>query len=58
MHLVYDKDLKILYEKCKFVLIIKSYVPEFLSFREVNHLLRLLSQLKITIPDPEVIFMD
>ena len=57
---VCDKDLKILYEQYQFAQITEPYVPGFLAFREVNHLLSLLSDLKITNPEfyPEVILMD
>lgn len=55
-----DKDLNILYEKYQFVQITEPYVPGFLAFREVNHLVSLLSEVKTSNPElyPEVILVD
>lgn len=57
---VCDKDFKILYEKYNFVQITEPYVPGFLAFREVDHLVSLLTDLKMTKPElfPEVILID
>ena len=41
-----SKSLKIVYEDYKLVTIDEPYVPGFLAFREVNHLVKLIDELK------------
>ena len=55
-----DKDLKIVYEDYKLVKMTEPYVPGFLAFREVNHLVDLINDLKKNSPQflPQVILVD
>jgi deoxyinosine 3'endonuclease (endonuclease V) len=55
-----DKDLKIVYEDYKLVKMTEPYVPGFLAFREVNHLVDLINDLKKNAPEfiPQVILVD
>lgn len=55
-----DPQLNILYQKHNFVDITEPYVPGFLAFREVNHLVDLLNDLNKYAPAlyPEVILVD
>ena len=55
-----DKDLKIVYEDYKLVKMTEPYVPGFLAFREVNHLVNLINDLKKNSPEflPQVILVD
>lgn len=55
-----DKDLHILYEKYELVQITEPYVPGFLAFREVKHLISLYNELLQLHPEykPEVILVD
>lgn len=55
-----DKDLHILYEKYELVQITEPYVPGFLAFREVKHLINLYNELLQLHPEykPEVILVD
>lgn len=55
-----DKDLNVLYEHFEFVQLTEPYVPGFLAFREVNHLVRQVEFLKKMYPDfmPQVILCD
>ena len=55
-----DKDLHILYEKYELVQITEPYVPGFLAFREVKHLISLYNDLLTLHPEykPEVILVD
>lgn len=48
------------YEICKLVKMNEPYIPGFLAFREVNHLLDLINELKIKAPQyiPQVILVD
>lgn len=57
---VCDKDLKIVYEDYKLVKMTEPYVPGFLAFREVNHLIDLINDLKKNSPQyiPQVILVD
>lgn len=57
---VCDKDLKIVYEDYKLVKMEEPYVPGFLAFREVNHLVALVNDLKKNSPQflPQVILVD
>ena len=57
---VCDKDLKIVYEDYKVVKMTEPYVPGFLAFREVNHLVDLVNDLKKNSPEflPQVILVD
>ena len=57
---VCDKDLKIVYEDYKVVKMTEPYVPGFLAFREVNHLVDLVNDLKKNAPEflPQVILVD
>jgi len=54
------KTKKSLFEKTKMVKITQPYVPGFLAFREVDHLLELFNELKISNPEfiPDVIIVD
>ena len=54
------KSLKIVYEDYKLVTIDEPYVPGFLAFREVNHLVKLIDELKKNAPQyiPQVILVD
>jgi deoxyinosine 3'endonuclease (endonuclease V) len=53
-------NYNILYEKFEFVKITQPYVPGFLAFREVDHLLKLLEDLKNSRPElmPQIILID
>jgi len=55
-----DKDLKIVYEDYKLVKMTEPYVPGFLAFREVNHLVNLINDLKKNSPEflPQIILVD
>ena len=55
-----DKDLKIVYEDYKLVKMTEPYVPGFLAFREVNHLVDLINDLKKNAPEylPQLILVD
>lgn len=55
-----DKDLNVLYEHFEFVKVTEPYVPGFLAFREVSHLVRQVEFLKKVYPDfmPQVILCD
>lgn len=55
-----DKDLHILYEKYELVQITEPYVPGFLAFREVKHLINLYNELLQLHSEykPEVILVD
>ena len=57
---VCDKDLKIVYEDYNLVKMDEPYVPGFLAFREVNHLVNLVNELKKNAPQflPQVILVD
>jgi len=57
---VCDKNLKIVYEDYKLVKMEEPYVPGFLAFREVNHLVALVDDLKNNSPQflPQVILVD
>ena len=57
---VCDKELKIVYEDYKVVKMTEPYVPGFLAFREVNHLVDLVNDLKKNAPEflPQVILVD
>lgn len=50
----------VLYEKYEFVTLTQPYVPGFLAFREVDHLMKLITDLKSKNPDllPQVILTD
>lgn len=54
------KTLKIVYQKCKMVQLKETYIPGFLAFREVDHLIELIEELKTKRPNllPDVIFVD
>ena len=55
-----DINLKIVYEDYKLVKMDEPYIPGFLAFREVNHLVDLINDLKETKPEyiPQVILVD
>ena len=57
---VCDKELKIVYEDYKVVKMTEPYVPGFLAFREVNHLVDLVNDIKKNAPEflPQVILVD
>ena len=57
---VCDKDLKVVYEDYKLVKMDEPYVPGFLAFREVKHLVDLINDLKVNAPQftPQVILVD
>jgi len=57
---VCDKDLNIVYEDYKLVKMNEPYVPGFLAFREVKHLVDLINELKTNSPQflPQVILVD
>ena len=57
---VCDRDLKIVYEDYKLVKMDEPYIPGFLAFREVNHLVDLINDLKKNNPQyiPQVILVD
>jgi deoxyinosine 3'endonuclease (endonuclease V) len=52
--------LDIVYEKCKMVELQEEYIPGFLAFREVKHLVDLFEELKLCVPwyIPQIIFVD
>ena len=54
------KTLKIVYEDYELVKIEEPYVPGFLAFREVKHLVKLINKLKQNSPQflPQVILLD
>ena len=54
------KSLKIVYEDYELVKIEEPYVPGFLAFREVKHLVKLINKLKQNSPQflPQVILLD
>jgi len=54
------KTLKIVYEDYKLVTIDEPYIPGFLAFREVNHFVKLIEELKKNAPQyiPQVILVD
>eukprot|EP00730_Choanoeca_flexa_P019023 TRINITY_DN9278_c0_g1_i2.p4 TRINITY_DN9278_c0_g1~~TRINITY_DN9278_c0_g1_i2.p4 ORF type:complete len:176 (+),score=29.03 TRINITY_DN9278_c0_g1_i2:4861-5388(+) len=53
-------DLKVVYERFAMVELTAPYVPGFLAFREVSHLVQLVSELKDNQPElvPQVILVD
>lgn len=53
-------DLKLLYENYEMVTLTEPYIPGFLAFREVTHLVNLFQKLEKDRPDlkPDVIFVD
>ncbi len=55
-----SNNFEILYEKYEFVKMTQPYVPGFLAFREVDHLLKLIQDLKAYNADllPDVILID
>ncbi len=55
-----NRDLKIVYEDYKLVKMDEPYIPGFLAFREVNHLVDLINELKKNKPEyiPQVILVD
>ena len=55
-----DRNLKIVYEDYKLVKMDEPYIPGFLAFREVNHLVDLINDLKQNKPEyiPQVILVD
>ena len=55
-----DRNLKIVYEDYKIVKMDEPYIPGFLAFREVNHLVDLINDLKKNHPEyiPQVILVD
>jgi deoxyinosine 3'endonuclease (endonuclease V) len=55
-----DRNLKIVYEDYKVVEMKEPYIPGFLAFREVNHLVNLINELKNNSPEyvPQVILVD
>ena len=57
---VCDRNLKIVYEDYKLVKMEEPYIPGFLAFREVNHLVDLINDLKKNAPQflPQVILCD
>jgi deoxyinosine 3'endonuclease (endonuclease V) len=54
------ETLKIIYEKYELVKLTQPYVPGFLAFREVDHLKKLIDNLKETNPElmPQVVMID
>lgn len=54
------KTFEVLYEKYEFVSITQPYVPGFLAFREVEHLTKLIDELKRDKPEllPQIILID
>ena len=54
---VCDRNLKIVYEDYQLVEMKETYIPGFLAFREVNHLINLINDLKKNAPKyrPQVI---
>ena len=57
---VCDRNLKIVYEDYNLVKMDEPYIPGFLAFREVNHLVNLINDLKNNHPEfiPQVILVD
>ena len=57
---VCDRNLKIVYEDYKLVEMKEPYIPGFLAFKEVNHLVNLINDLKKNAPEymPKVILVD
>ena len=55
-----DKNLNIVYENYKLVKMEEPYIPGFLAFREVKHLINLINELKNTSPQfiPQIILID
>ena len=55
-----DRNLKIVYEDYKLVKMDEPYIPGFLAFREVKHLVNLINDLKTNHPEyiPQVILVD
>ena len=55
-----DRNLKIVYEDYKLVNMDEPYIPGFLAFREVKHLVNLINDLKNNHPEyiPQVILVD
>lgn len=53
-------NLNVIYEKFEFVTMTQPYVPGFLAFREVDHLLKLIDEVKINVPEltPQLILID
>ncbi len=53
-------DLQVVYEKMEMVKLQKPYIPGFLAFREVDHLVKLIENAKKDKPNliPQVIFVD
>ncbi len=53
-------DLQVVYEKMEMVKLQKPYIPGFLAFREVDHLVKLIESAKVTNPKliPQIIFVD
>ena len=56
----FKNNFKVLYEKFEFVKMTQPYVPGFLAFREVDHLIKLINELKELKPEllPQVILTD
>ena len=57
---VCDRNLKIVYEDYNLVKMDEPYIPGFLAFREVKHLVNLINDLKNNHPEfiPQVILVD
>ena len=53
-------DLKVVYEDYQMVMLTEPYIPCFLAFREVFHLMELIEKVKKCNPEivPQVIFVD
>jgi deoxyinosine 3'endonuclease (endonuclease V) len=53
-------ELKVVYENYKMVQLTQPYIPGFLAFREVDHIINLYDELKNTQPMllPQIIFVD
>ena len=58
--IICDRNLNIVYEDYKLVKMDEPYIPGFLAFREVNHLVELINDLKKNNPEylPQVILVD
>ena len=58
--IICDRNLKIVYEDYKLVNMDEPYIPGFLAFREVKHLVNLINDLKNNHPEyiPQVILVD
>lgn len=52
--------LKVVYEVCRRIVLTEPYIPGFLAFREVRHLVELLDELRASKPAllPQVILVD